>query len=209
VTTEIEIANIACVKLGISPVTSTDDTIANIQGTDKDSRLIKTQYAPCRDAVLESRPWSFAMVRRELARDTSSPDLPAYNNQEGYFLVPTDILRVHRVFDNVRMENLYERWSKEEKWIFAPEVETIWVLGIKQQTDTTLFSANMIQALACHLAATICVDSTENTDLEKKLWAEYEEKLSEAAALDGAQGITEVFEANSLVGARVGYGVRW
>jgi len=79
---DIGLCSRALIRLGAAPITSFNDATA-------ESEISGALYAPIRDAVLSSYPWTFASGQVELARLNESP-LADY--QYAYAL-PLDFLR--------------------------------------------------------------------------------------------------------------------
>jgi len=200
-TSETSICNQALLWLGSRTITSLSEA-----GTT--AELCRNNYPFLRDALLEARHWTFAT-----ARETSiSSDEPVFG--EGFVhKVPLDWLRVSRVFRDVESADPNQwipavGWRREGEEIIARE-EIIHMWGTKRITDTGKFSMSFVQCLAARLAADLCMAITQDKVREKDLYAIYLAKLADAAALDGAQGRSEIIHSKRLLDARLsGFRIR-
>lgn len=78
-TTDVGICNMALTRCGASPITALDDE------NDK-ARLCLEYYEPTVQAELRVHPWNFAVKRRALAEDSSTP----INEWDHQFQLPSD-----------------------------------------------------------------------------------------------------------------------
>ena len=86
---EVDICNQALSWLGANQIITLAD------GT-TESIICKAKYAPLRDDVLEKVPWTFAIVRLQLAADVSVPAF-GYANK---FILPKTVLSVLNAYNN-------------------------------------------------------------------------------------------------------------
>lgn len=194
-----QIANLALSWLGQNLINSLGDN-------QNEAKIMNANYELSRDKVLEDRAWTFA-IRREIL----SPILPAPVFGEGNaFLIPSDVVRVHRVFrptgssisPTLQTHNLNNaRWVREGDKIFARE-EIVWAVFIIRVTNTQLFSPGFVHALAARLAADTAMTFTENEKLQTRMEERYDTKMGEATFADGSQGRTEVIQSTRLTGTR-------
>ena len=87
----IEVANGALARLGAKTIMSFDDD-------NKEARLCKERYKPCRDIVLRMHLWNCATGRARLASDVPSPAF-GWGRQ---FTLPHDCLRLVRIDGDIR-----------------------------------------------------------------------------------------------------------
>lgn len=194
-----QIANLALSWMGQNLINSLNDN-------QNEAKIMNANYELSRDKVLEDRAWTFA-IRREIL----SPVLPAPVFGEGNaFLIPSDVVRVHRVFrptgssisPTLQTHQLNNaRWVREGDKIFARE-EIVWAVFIIRVTNTQLFSPGFVHALAARLAADTAMTFTENEKLQTRMEERYDTKIGEAASADGSQGRTEVIQSTRLTGTR-------
>jgi len=182
---EVDICNLALSWLGGSLITSLDDNST-------EAKLCKANYAIVRDAVVESRDWTFAVQRYDLAKNATPP----VNGYANGFQIPSTVLRVVEV-------NCGEDYRVEGNDIVTDE-NSVKIRAIGQVTDTSFFSPLFVQALAQRLAADIAIGLTQSRELQQQHWQLYLAKLDEAAANDGMQGKSRKITSNWLQQSRSG-----
>jgi hypothetical protein len=194
-----QIANLALSWMGQNLINALGDN-------QNEAKIMNANYELSRDKVLEDYAWTFAQ-RREIL----SPVLPVPTFGEGNsFLIPSDVLRVHRVFrptgssisptlQTHKLQNA--RWERLGNKIFARE-EIVWAVFIIRVVDTGLFSPGFVHALAARLAADTAMTLTESERLATRMEERYDTKIGEAAYADGSQGRTEVIQSTKLTGTR-------
>jgi hypothetical protein len=190
-----QIANLALSWLGQNQINSFSDN-------QNEAIVMNANYALSRDKALNDAAWTFALRRQTLAPIVDAPVFGAGNK----FLIPNDVLRVHRVYrsSNTNQSDQFTnaRWTREGQYIFSNE-QTLWCHFIVRVTDTNLFSASFVHALAARLAADTALTFTENIKLQETMELRYIAKLAEAKYADGSQGRTEKIRSNSrLTGSR-------
>ena len=188
---EVSIANQSLGWLGASLITSFDDDSV-------EADLVRTNYEPSRDAVLEDHAWSFANERAVLTPATEEPVFGTANK----FLIPADVIRVLRVERNPDGFGTL-RWSLEARFIHA-NVDRIYVFYTKKIENETLFTSAFAVALAQRLAADLAIPLTESAKLAELHWELYQGKLDAAAATDGMQGVNQRIRSTRLLRARRG-----
>lgn len=205
--TELQVANKALARLAVEPLSSTDGSVANIQGTSLEADLVKLNYALIRDAVTEDRIWSFALRRVVLsAPDIVTPSF-GFSNQ---FIIPADTLFIWRVFRVITDDfSNDERLTFNEQWILEnnailSNMDVLHVQYVVRLDQTQIFkaSAQFIDTLSIRLAAELCIPLTENRTLATDLQAEYQARLQDASSVDGGQATREIIRANSFLNIR-------
>ena len=189
---ETSISNQALSWIGANRITSMDDPSA-------EGEWCRDNYPFIRDAVLEERMWTFATVRTSSTTATRDDWDQMYKHT-----LPLDWLSVFRCFRNVTNIECPIKsagWKREGRFLLARE-STVYLWGVKRETDTGQFSPLFVQALAARLAAEMAIPLAENRQLQADLWALYQAKLADAAARDGQQGANEKIQSNSMVDAR-------
>lgn len=192
--TPVQICNLALSWMGQKRINS-------LQDNQNEAIIMKDNYDLSRDKVLSDAAWTFAMERQVLAPVSDAPEFGSGNK----FLIPGDVLRVHRVFrsTNTSQSNNYinAEWVREGNYIISPE-STLWAMFIKRVVDPNRFSPGFVHALAARLAADTAITFTESIKMEEKMEQRYMMKLADAAYTDGSQGRTEVIRSSHLTGAR-------
>ncbi len=192
---EVSICNQALSWVGVSAIASLDEP-------SRAAEWCRNNYFFLRDAVLESRLWSFAIAKKI----TTTADRDEWDE---YYThpVPLEWLNVFRVYDNPKNPE-QTHWKLEGKNVLTEE-DTVYLWGVKRITDTGAFSNLFIQALCARMAADMAVPFTENARLQADMWALYDRKLEEAAARDGMQGRNEKFNEGLITQVRRGGGNVW
>lgn len=177
----IQIYNAAIAKVGGKRLTDPD-----VDSSDsKEAQWCQDLYPLVRDAALAERIWVFASRKQIL--DTKSPNV-AWNKSG--FVVPSDVITVHRVFRNPNAREFDQtNWEKIGNYIIA-DLDVIYchfVVRVSEAHYPPIFA----DAIANRLAAEICMPITENAKLTDYLWKRYAESITEASVADGRQGRSE------------------
>jgi hypothetical protein len=108
--------------------------------------------------------------------------------------LPDDCLRVWRIEGNpdYRVVGPY----------IHVDMEQLNVEFIRQETDTTRFTFQFVQALSTHLAAILAEPITGQNAKAELFMKKYQMLLSRAKSLDGQEGTPEVLESNALIDVR-------
>jgi hypothetical protein len=192
---ETSICNQALGWLGEKPINSLEEGTVNAE-------LCRENYPFIRDAVIEERMWSFAMVRAKSITAERDEWDTMYKHA-----MPIPWLNVFRVYRSVtpNARRRSDNWVKEGEYILTKE-DTVYLWGVKRITDTGKFTNMFVQCLAERLAADLCIPITENVTLQGVRWQLYGAKLAEASVRDGQQGANEEIQSNTLIDARSGGG---
>lgn len=192
--TPVQICNLALSWMGQKRINS-------LQDNQNEAIVMNDNYELSRDKTLSDVAWTFAMERRTLAPVVDAPAFGSGNK----FLIPGDVLRVHRVYraNSTSQSNAFSNaeWVREGNYIISPE-STLWAMFIMRVTDPNKFSPGFVHALAARLAADTAITFTENPRLEETMERRYLAKLADAAYIDGSQGRTEVIRSTKLTGTR-------
>lgn len=188
--TAIDIVNLAISDCGCALITTFDDLTP-------EARVAKAKYSFVKDAVLESREWSFAKQRILLNKD---PAVPAF----GYafqFILPSTILRVIRIYDatGAAYNSPLVGWVREGYRILTNTDAPIYA-EVLVRVDEGSFSPGMVLALAARLVSVMAIPLTENRQLAKDNLDFYGELMKDAGAMDGSQGTTQVIRPPALRG---------
>ena len=192
--TPVQICNLALSWMGQKRINSLNDN-------QNEAIVMNDNYELSRDKTLSDIAWTFATERQVLAPVSDAPAFGSGNK----FLIPGDVLRVHRVFKstNTSQSNKFSNaeWVREGNYIISPE-STLWAVFIMRVTDPNKFSPGFVHALAARLAADTAITFTESSTMEEKMEQRYAMKLADAAYTDGSQGRTEVTRSSHLTGIR-------
>lgn len=194
---ETSICNQALSWVGQEEINSLDEK-------SKGAQWCRNNYPWLRDAMLESRMWTFATVKEV----STSADNDAWGVLFKH-LKPVNWISVFRVYrilqsnGNMIPDN---EWRMEEGAVVS-RWSTVYLWGVERITDTGVFSPLFVQALAARMASDMAIPMAQNRQLQIDLWNIYEAKLAEAAARDGQQGANDVITQNRLVDARYSNGL--
>lgn len=198
-TSPTQIVNLALSWLGQNQINSlTDDQ--------NEAKVMNANYVLSRNKVLNDNAWTFA-IRREVLTPVATPPDFGYDNQ---FLIPSDVLYVHRVlrpesegglFTSRQRDLPMASWEREGQFILS-NIDRIHCIFVIQITNADLYSASFIHALAARLAADTALTFTENNKLADRMEERYDAKLAEAQFSDGRQGRTERASSRILTGTR-------
>jgi hypothetical protein len=190
----VQIANLALSWIG-------QDKINSFADNQNEAIIMNANYELSRDKVLEDAAWTFATERQVLSPLADTPAFGGGNK----FLIPSTVLRVHRVYrpTGTSQSNSFQSadYVREGRYLIASEA-ALWVVFIIRVTDSGLFSPNFVHALAARMAADTVMTFTENSKLEEKMEARYDTKLADAKFSDGSQGTTETIKSTRLTGVR-------
>ena len=209
--TELQIANKALYRLAAEPVESPTNDVARITTDTLEADLIKHNFGIIRDTVLEDRIWSFSLRRALL--NTPDPIAPVYRFRNR-FVVPADALNVWRVARDGQFNervNFNDAWILEDQHILT-NLDQVFIQYIARLDSRNIYKASplFVDALSIRLAAELCIPLTENRTLHADLMAEYQQRLIDAASVDGGQGTRQILRANSLTNIRnSGFGVNF
>lgn len=215
---QVSICNQALGWLGANLITSLNDD-------NREAQLCKTNYPDIRDAVLEEREWTFCVRRISLSPTVIEP-VYGYTNQ---FLLPPQVIRILNLPDTrfgdtddnligtglggrsegpdqqpqlgtFRVESLEEPTATGI--VILANVDSIFLRVIWRVTNIGLYSPMFIQCLAQRIAADLAIPLTQNRNLQRDMWALYQEKLNKASAMDGIQGKMEIKRSNAIIRVR-------
>lgn len=187
---EVSICNQAMLWVGANTINSFEDPSV-------EAEWCRENYPFLRDAVLEERMWTFA-----ISRVVSGPvaDFSAWG-QKYMHRLPEDWLLVTKVFSSEQNDLMQidprGTWHREGEFILS-DYDTVYMYGIRRVTDTGKFTNMFAQALAARMACEAAIPLAENRALQADLWNLYQRKLSDAAATDGRQGMTETVRPGRL-----------
>lgn len=189
VTSDTQIVNMACDRLGVETIDSLNDNTPTAE-------LMKRLYAPQRDSLLVETPWNFAMKRVELSKLVAAPEFE-YTSK---FQLPADFLKVHRIFDSDPTSgtgNKHPYDTRDYSGVYY-EIEGTELLGdfdrcflvyISRITDVSKYSPDFVEALWLRLAAAASYKLTQDKTLKNQLIEEADYYVRRSAALSAQQDI--------------------
>lgn len=191
---ETAICNIALSLLAQSPISSLEDP-------SRSGEWMKNNYAFLRDAVLESRLWTFATARVE----SESAEASVWGGQFVH-AVPIGWLSVKQVYTDVSASDeshwqMSKGWTREGYNVYSKDA-IVYMRGIDRIVDTGKFSPMFVQTLAARIAAEAAIPFTENRALYSDKWNIYELLLRQAAESDGQQSGNRTVRSDRLIDIR-------
>lgn len=197
---DISICNAALIKLGA-------DTILNLEeGTDRANKL-KLRYPMIRDAELRRRRWRFSLERIQLAADAIGPSY-GFARQ---FTLPARCLRVVQIGQSHVGLDLSDyratsssAYSVEGRKVLTNFGAPLPVRFIAQITDTGLFDACFVEALASRIAYEMCERSTQSDSKRQLALADYRIAIREAVTSNALEMPPESVADDTWVAARLG-----
>lgn len=183
----VALASRALFKLGAQPITTFAD------GT-TEAEIAGALYAPARDALLSSYPWSFALGQGALTLLEDEP-LADFANA---FQMPVDCLRVLSAGAGGRGRGLDYRIAAGAIHTDSDAVTLTYVFRPEEADFPPFFD----QALIARLAAELCVPLTENTSRAEMLYRISELEERRARLIDAQQDTPPRIDDFTLIGAR-------
>lgn len=191
---QVEICNMALVLIG-------DQVIEAITDDNDRAVICNRFFDDTRDAVLRAHPWGFAKQRKELAVDAEAPAFGSTESGWDYqFTLPTDpwCLRVLEVAEEFPGQKPY---SIEGRKLLTDE-SSIKILYVAQITNTGLFDALFMDALAARLAMNFAMALTKTKTLLELAANLYKLKMDEAMTIDGQESTKKEFYNTTLTAVR-------
>lgn len=196
---KIEIINRAITKLGAARITSLTDDV-------KQARTMSALWDMVLDEELRRNNWNFAIKRVAIAALVS---VPAFGFSYEYQL-PSDYLKAVMVGD------YYAGCATPESVVTGPtalyQIEGGKILTdygsplnlryVARITDTTLWDALFIDAIACKLAFEACEEITQSNSKQQSIMMQYRTALMSAVQCDAVENPPEQVADDSWVLAR-------
>jgi len=170
---EVQICNLALLKMGNLSITALTDTT-------KEGRACNVLYPILRDELLASHPWNFAMSRA----DISAQVVPTPSFQWDYaYTIPADCLRVWEMYGSDA------EWVVEGGELLTNQDSEIYIRYIKLITETARFSPSFNNCLATRLGAELAGKLADDKALRTALLEElYKKHLPDAYAINALEG---------------------
>lgn len=185
-TSAVEICNNALIRVGSDRITSLSDTTER-------AVLVNERYEKCRDDLLRSHPWNFAIGRSSLAEDSSTP-IDGFDHQ---YILPVDCLRVLLLNEDPGII-----WSVETGGLLLTDESSVKIKYIKKITDTTLFDKNFEEVLGLKIAKAIAYRLSQSSTLVAQIDADMKDALRAARSFDAQEGSVITFVADDWFNSR-------
>lgn len=164
---EVEICNRALQRVGAK-------RIAALDGSDKESRECLVAYAPLRDFLLRSHPWSFAIKRAALAADSDAPIGTDSETPNAQYTWPTDALRI------LLPKSTSLDWIIEGRKILTSDAAPLYVRYIARITDPNTMDPMFRESLSCLIGDAICEPLTQSNTKRAGIRADLRDIIAEA-----------------------------
>lgn len=172
------ICNSCLIKIGAT-------TIVSLTEGTKSSNTVNEQYDKVRLRLLRKHPWNCAMARVKLGQ---LADAPASEFDHAYEF-PADWLRSIAVSDNSSMTGEPD-YRIEGRQVLS-SADDIYVRYVKDLTDPNHMDAAFREALACALAADVCMALTGSATLSEQMRKDTENAILEARSVDSIEDAVE------------------
>lgn len=192
----VQIANRALTKLGAA-------TITDMLDNTKSARVMNGMFDIVRDAELAAQPWSFASKRVELPASSTAPPY----GWARAFPLPSDYLRLIEVGEDYVYydTDTGALFQVEGGSILTDQASPLQVRYTSRVTNSGLFPALFIEALACRLAAEACESITQSASKREQAWAEHKQAVREARRANAFEQPPRQLPATSWVRAMFGW----
>lgn len=175
-TTEIDVINMALIRLGEKPITSLSDQR-------KAARIASATFDEHRDFVTQDHAWNFATRFVELAASATAPD---FGFQRAFPINP-EHLRVVEMYDEPDAD-----WEVQQhlgaRAILTDLTAPLKARIIFQVTDLSITTPMYRDALAQYCASQWAEAMTGSLDRKSEMLAEYTLKVTTARSNDGREG---------------------
>ena len=168
--TKEEIINLALTRIGESPVISLDEGSTA-------ARTAELLYDASRRAILRDFDWSFA-TKSVLLNPVDTDEAPAV------FAVPSDCLRVLRVYDKAK-PSCGKEWFKVQGGNIYTYACTPLCFYIRDEEDAGLFDAKFAEALSYKLAGELAMPVRQSESLTASMLNAYQNVVATAATESG------------------------
>lgn len=213
-TSETEIANIALTRLGQRPITSLDQNSPTAEACN-------LHYPLCRDTLLRSYFWRFAITRTALSPSTTAP---AFEFSTA-FPLPPEFLRLVRTSLDIESAGYIDRYGYGNAYGYTPgsdpyRLESVFIDGVPTRclvcneasisieyvakiTDVAQFDPMFTDVLAQFLAAQVAMLITDNAKLAEQMVMIYKDKIADARSAGAMEGTPrQIVETNGWLVAR-------
>ena len=148
-TSDTTIANLALAKISAKAIVSLTDPT-------HEARWCARFYAQCRDEMLRTHPWNFAMKRADLTELVTPP----VNEWAHQYALPADFISLYQL-NSFRSDERPDLYQLEAGNLLTDEGAAS-IRYVFQQTDTTKYDPLFVKALSDLLASEICRPITGN-----------------------------------------------
>ena len=189
-TANVDIANSACVKLGVPLIAALTDSV-------RVATLINAQFNGLRKKLLSAHPWNFSTFRVALAATANTPVFN-YTNE---FLIPSDVLRIFET-DLSDDEPWEVEFNVDNNKSLVCNSSAVKIKYAKDITDPTKFPPYFEELLAWLIASDVAFAVTQSRAFAKDMYEAYKIEIREARSLDAQEAGRQSFETNPWIDVR-------
>ena len=183
---KVEIYNMALAECGARLVSSiTEDNQSAIH--------CNLWYDRIRKSLLRRHHWNFALRRAALAIDSDFTPEFEYDNA---YALPTDCLKL------IKTDVDEDVYVVEAGYILTDE-DTLEILYVKDQTDTSKFDDLFTELLSLEMAYKMARTLTESSTVKAQIKQDLDEKRREARSMDAQEGTAEDLWDDSWLDSRL------
>jgi len=183
--TKIDICNISLGLIGTNPINSFEEP-------SKESIICKQYYDNCKNKLLARFNWSFARKIASLNIISSDEYITLKDRYKNIFQLPSDLINIIQIFESESISFIV----MGDKLLTS--ADTITILYLSAEDNTSLYSPLFIDTLTYTLAADIAMNITDTYQLSANLKILAEEKLKLAISID-ANSFTDSSNSNKNI----------
>lgn len=178
ISSEIQVAKLACDLLKETPLSSWDDDTPV-------GRWMKRNFKIGRNTVLSQSPWGFAIRREILNADGNKP---AFNWSTQY-VIPPDVLRVLPLRYGGTLNGRLIDWEREGQLILTNFTGPLKARFIFEQEDASTWSPLFVTALSTLLGLWLSQWLTGKNTFTQIMQQMHSDAMTAAVFANGAEGI--------------------
>lgn len=177
---EIDICNIALIRLGA-------DTIRSFDENNKRSRTCEILYKHVRDYFIEQYEWSFTTKYSQLAllADISHPQF------EFVYQLPSDCAYPRQIVNSIGQIKSLIKWEVFETKV-ATDLEDAWLRYSVRLTNSGIYPIYFVEAISSQLAVELSPSIVQDKKVYDKLFAIADVKLKSALQADVNKGVEDI-----------------
>jgi hypothetical protein len=138
------------------------------------ARSANACYDLLRRAELRDNAWNFSKSRATLAADATAPDW----GRASAFELPSDFLCL--INDYPEDNDLTRDYEIEGRKIYTDYADPLYIRYISDVTDTGLFDALFVEALASRMAYEMCEELTQSNSKKAEMASDYKMAIARA-----------------------------
>jgi len=182
--TDIEICNRALSRIG-------QDSILALDTSSKRSRACLREYAECRDKLLRTYIWTFAIKRAPLPKQVAAP---AFGFANAFARMPDDLRLV-----SLDPEDAVYRL--EGRNILTDE-GSLSARYVSRVTDENVMDPNFRAALVYEVAQAICIELTQDKELRQQILNDLDTAISHARSIHAIEDFPQAVEEGDWISSR-------